>query len=290
MTEALQIWLQPLRDYAKRPIIVDDFRYHLRGDRGVDDLGDLFIDFNCKGGRTVALVGTTPPGIWMHEGIEITPGFMRTLVHEIGHTFGLDDTYVREDELELEQGGVNQTTGAQPASIMAGLAWSRDGGLLTEDDKNGIVWLYKVAYEGLGLRDCFFPDYEKEPRQTQRGAGCRPKHPLIFALKYDNEHSAVSILRDDENLDVKAQDTDGMTALHYAALNGYTHVVKAILARDDIDIVDVSNRNRVGHTVLSDAMEQGHEDIVKLLLQYHPLTVNPKQLLTTTWGALKTAK
>ena len=42
--------------------------------------------------------------------------------------------------------------------------------MLGRDDKNGIVWLYKATYEGLELRDCFFPDYELE----EEPLGCRP--------------------------------------------------------------------------------------------------------------------
>ena len=46
VTEALQMWLQPLRDYAKRPI-VDDFRYHLDGERQDNDFQ---ITFHCERG------------------------------------------------------------------------------------------------------------------------------------------------------------------------------------------------------------------------------------------------
>lgn len=291
-TEALQMWLQPLRNYAKRPI-VDDFRYQLNDDMGA---GDFNIIFDCEIGVSFAFIPFDPPSvpaIVIQQGTEVTPNFMIDLVHEIGHIFGLADSYLGEGDPALDTGGFDWTKGAQPVSIMAVMPrWSRDRGLLSKDDKNGIVWLYKVTYEGLGLRDCFFPDYELEADLVREllvdQFGCRPKYPLIFALKHDIEHSAASILSEDENLDVKVQDADGMTALHYAVLNGYTRVVKALLARDDIDITDVNNRNRAGRTVLQEAIERGHNDIVKLLLEYHPLAVDPKRSLTITWGALKT--
>ena len=155
VTEALQMWLQPLRDYAKRPI-VNDFRYRLSANRHA---GDLTIIFRCQQGRSGAAVGRgIPPHIKLSDGIKVTPAFMASLVHEMGHTFGLADTYLPVGDWgnpELDKGGRDATKGTQPSSIMAGAHPHRDGGLIGQDDKNGIVWLYKAAYEGLALRDCF---------------------------------------------------------------------------------------------------------------------------------------
>ena len=50
VTEALQIWLQPLRDYAKRPIVAD-FRYRLSPQLQDADFG---ITFSCKIGGPFA--------------------------------------------------------------------------------------------------------------------------------------------------------------------------------------------------------------------------------------------
>ena len=163
VTEALQMWLQPLRDYTQRPI-VNDFRYRLNVGRKD---ADFTIVFFCKIAGSLAWVGGGSPRIDLREGTEITPDFMSILVHEMGHIFGLADTYLRNNP-ELSKGGSDSTKGTQPDSAMSVLTtFHKGGGLLGRDDKIGIVWLYKVAYEGLGLRDCFFPDYELEVGPTR---------------------------------------------------------------------------------------------------------------------------
>jgi hypothetical protein len=236
VTEALQMWLQPLRDYAKRPI-VNDFRYRLDADRHG---ADLQIIFHCKIGVSMAGAGHHPR-ILLREGTQVKRSFMVILVHEMGHTFGLADTYLREG-----------TKGTQPSSIMAGNSKHRDGGMLGRDDKNGIVWLYKATYEGLALRDCFFPDYELE----EEPLGCRPKYPLIFALKHGLEVIAILILEGDEGLDVNVRDADGMTALHHAVLNKYTRVVTALLQRADLRYY----KNNDGQTPLQLATQAAPDD------------------------------
>ena len=130
VTEALQIWLQPLRDYAKRPIVAD-FRYHLNADRRVVDLSVIFY---CKLGQSGAGVGGLPPEINMRDGVQVTPAFMSILVHEMGHTFGLADTYLRRKgpldwgKPELDKGGPDFTKGTQPAcSIMSGVSGFHKG-------------------------------------------------------------------------------------------------------------------------------------------------------------------
>ena len=284
VTEALQIWLQPLRDYAKRPIVAD-FRYRLNADRRAVDLSVIFY---CKLGQSGAGVGPgAPPEISMRDGVQVTPVFMSFLVHEIGHTFGLADTYLRGldwGKPELDKGGADHTKGTQPSSIMSGVDIHRGGGLLGRDDKNGIIWLYKATYEGLELRDCFFPDYELE----EEPLGCRPKYPLIFALKHGIEAVAILILREDPGLDVNVRDKDGMTALHHAVFNKYTRVVTALLQRDDLKPF---LQNNDGQTPLQLATALGRNEIAALIAA-HPkaLAVDAKRTLTTTWGALKTDK
>ena len=159
--------------------------------------------------------------------------------------------------------------------------------MLGRDDKNGIVWLYKVTYEGLGLRDCFFPDYELEKDPL----GCRPKYTLIFALKHGIEVYGILILEDDEGLDVNVRDEDGMTALHYAVLYEYTRVVEALMQREDIK---THYKNKDGKTALQLAKELGFRKIAALIAA-HPekaMAVDAKgtRPLTTTWAALKTVK
>ena len=95
--------------------------------------------------------------------------FMWTLVHEMGHAFGLADTYNKDDRVR------GLTLGMQPTSLMAmsydhvddvrvptrvnrGTIAAFAKKCLTEDDKNGILWLYRVFYENQPITDCYFSD------------------------------------------------------------------------------------------------------------------------------------
>ncbi len=115
---------------------------------------------------------------------------MHHLMHEMGHTFGLADTYVRGNKKGIydSTGGLDKTAGTQPASIMASLFvesielgiipkddWD-DLKYISQDDANGIVWLYKYYHENQPLEDCYFPDYtfQENPR------GCVPISPLYL--------------------------------------------------------------------------------------------------------------
>ena len=298
ISKALRTWLQPLRDYTKKPI-VDDFRYHLSADWNAADLG---VIFHCHIGSSTAFVSVgETPGINMRRGdMRVTRMFMNELVHEMGHVFGLADTYLleRDKGKGLDTGGIDRTRGSQPTSVMSvniplwGLEVHRDAELhglfpLGVDDINGTIWLYKHIYEGQPLKDCFFPDYEFE----EFPVGCRPKFPLIFELKYGStinnakEWYALRIIGEDQNLDVNAQDTDGMTALHYAVMLELDKVVKELLAQKNIKPF---LHNQHGHSALQIARENKLDRIITLLLR-HPLTlpVNPKGKLATSWGHLK---
>ena len=165
---------------------------------------------------------------------------------------------------------------------------------VTEDDANGIVWLYKFYHENLPLEDCIFPDYELEASPV----GCRPKSPLIFEIKHGNEWLATKVMDDDKKTDVNAKDETGLTALHYAVMKGYPKLVDKLLSHRDIEVnvrdaagstalfwaakrgsygaaerlvkhkaVDVNIRGAGGNTPLKEAETQKHKDIVALLLE-----------------------
>ena len=298
ITKALQTWLQPLRDYTPKPI-VNDFRYQRKdsNDHGLLALGaDLWIVFYCEKRNSNAHIEGNAPGISLRDGTKVVRHFMDALVHETGHTFGLADTYIPWSDRGkpgLSKGGLSRTIGTQPAAVMSlhmpvfPVAAVNDpvapDGLETIgiDDANGILWLYKHVYEQLPLEDCFFPNYELE--ETPRG--CRPKYPLIFEIKQGDEYWAIKVIKDDRNLDVNAQDADGMTALHHAVLNGFEELVATLIAHKDIKPF---LRNNQGHSALRLARDNNLDRMIELLLT-HPLTlpVNAKGKLATTWGSLK---
>jgi hypothetical protein len=208
---------------------------------------------------------------------------------------------------------------------MSGALWKGDvnNPALGKDDKNGIVWLYKVVHEGLSIRDCFFSDYELENPPL----GCVPKRPLIFELKHGIEVRVLRMLKQDENLDRNARDADGLTALHHAFINEYTQVVEALLSFEDIDVnvrgdkghtalhhavllkdintatdtverllanakIKVNIRRNDGRTPAQLARDIGRFQITKLIWAHPtaklpPWSVTSAGKLTTTWGHLK---
>ena len=299
ITKFLQSWLQPLREYTERPI-VNDFRYKLDPDwRGATFGVTHICELKEAPKAFFGPLGIINPSV----GLELTWGGTAVMLHEIGHLFGLADTYdgARLGPAGISTGGTDDTRGAQPASFMSGFTQliivDRDldkdwknldilvplQGLVTlgQDDKNGIIWLYKYTYEGLPMDDCFFPNYEL----AETPFGCEPKYPLIFEIKQDNERLALLVLNDDENLDVNTQDADGMTALHHAVLRGFEELIAKLLEHPDIKPF-LSDKQ--GRTALRLAQERGLDKIITLLLS-HPLTlaVDAKGKLTTTWGELK---
>lgn len=288
ITEVLQMWLQPLHEYSKKPI-VSDFRYVLDADR---DASDLTVIFHCKDPR-VSSADTSrvkSPQIDMRKGTKVTRNLIAAFVHEMGHAFGLADTYItaaKWGDPQLDKGGLDSTKGTQPASRMSGALWKGDvnNPALGRDDKNGVIWLYKVVHEGLSIRDCFFSDYELENPPL----GCVPKRPLIFELKHGIEVRVLRMLEQDENLDLNARDVDGMTALHHAVIEGYTRVVAALLAADTIQVNIFNNARR---TPAQLARELKHLPLAELIeahptAKLPPWSVVPKGKLATTWGHLK---
>ena len=278
ITTALRAWLKPVRELNTGKPVVDDFRFvpdfEIKdvADRQLYDLTSVFF---CDFGKSHAWVvadEAKPPHIELHRGTVVDRSFTGVLLHEIGHAFGLLDTYIRLEltleELRVSRGGLAKTIGHQPASVMSGLNIPPPRGTrISQDDANGIVWLYKFYHENLALEDCIFPDYELEKSPD----GCRPKSPLIFELKHGGEGTAFAVIRDDENTDVNAKDGNGMTALHYAVIKGYSQLVDKLLAHQDIE---VNSKDGGGLTALHYAVSQRNESAVKRLLAHEDIEVN----------------
>ena len=153
---------------------------------------------------------------------------------------------------------------------MSGLHFSPPDDIqISQDDANGIVWLYKFYHENLALEDCIFPDYELE----QSPDGCRPKYPLIFEIKHGGEGTALRVIDEDENTDVNAKDGNGMTALQYAIIKGYPKLLDKLLAREDIE---VNSTDGDGFTALHHAIIKRSTDLVDKLLAHEDIEVNSK--------------
>ena len=278
ITTSLRAWLKPVRDLNTGKPVVDDFRYvpnlvfPLKDDERKSY--DLLISFFCDLGQSSALVGADEaksPYLKMHRGTVVDNHFKASLLHEIGHAFGLLDTYRRNipgEEFQVSRGGLVGTIGHQPASVMSGLNAPRPlPTRISQDDANGIVWLYKFYHENLPLEDCIFPDYELEKSPD----GCRPKSPLIFEIKHGDENLAIKVIREDRNTDINAQDETGATALHYALAKGYNRLVDRLVIHPKLD---VNVRNVEGSTPLFWAAQRGNYGLTERLLKHRAIDVN----------------
>lgn len=305
-TESLRVWLQPLREISAKPI-VDDFIFQRQEDfdpedfdpEDFDDIAskvpvgkDLRVNFRCEEGSSKA--STTiddQPEVFMRRGLVVDDVWYLSIAHELGHTFGLADTYNYKGHHQ-SSGGLAETRGTQPSSLMAGVPLTRPrrrDAYIKEDDRKGIIWLYKYFYENQPVEDCFFPDYVYEVDPVRGGlgwGGCRPKHPLIYEVTYGASVIAVRILDEDPTLDINARDINGRTALHYAVTYGHRDTLDKLLKRADIKL-HLSDKG--GKTAAELATEAGHDDIAERLLA-HPraLSVGPKgNTIAVTWGELK---
>ena len=283
ITTSLRAWLKPVRDLNTGKPVVDDFRYVpnyvIKEDAEVK-LYDLRIIFYCDFGESGALVvadEAKPPAIKLHRGTRVDDQFTGVLLHEIGHCFGLLDTYPRPipgEEFQVSRGGLARTIGHQPASVMSNINYPPPRPTrVSQDDANGIVWLYKFYHENLALEDCIFPDYELEKSPD----GCRPKYPLIFEIQHGGEEIgerlALRVIHDDENTDINAKDGDGMTALQYAVIKGYQQLIDQLLAHQDIE---VNSTDGGGLTALHHSILEKNQQVVNALLAHAGIDANIK--------------
>ena len=271
ITVALRAWLQPVRDLNTGKPVVDDFRYvpnPVVKDVAELQFYDLRINIFCHFGIS------TGGGLLvnMRRGAVVNRAFGSVLLHEIGHNFGLGDTYIKPwltlEELRVSRGGLGGTIGHQPSSVMSGLNTPFPfPPYISQDDANGIVWLYKFYHENLPLEDCIFPAYEleKDPH------GCRPKYPLIFEIQHGTESLAGGVINRDENIDINAKDETGFTALDYALAKGYNDLVGRIVSHPGFD---VNARNIEGSTALLWAVKRGDYGVTERLLRHHAIDVN----------------
>lgn len=304
ITKTLQVWMQPLRERYPNKVFTDDFIFVRMPDmkerfdnREAREQVDLRITFDCKpavvGGTGVLVSSIVSPDVYMREGTDLDNNrFLSVFAHELGHAFGLADTYVRGNRVST--GGLTKTEGKQPSSLMAdahGVFRLRQFAYLREDDKNGIIYLYKYYHEDHPAGDCFFPDYVSVEARLKTHQACEPRYPLIFEAKHGNFKTVEQILKDDPTLDINARDASGFTALHHAVQQGSVEKVKALLAKTGIK-VNLLNTHKRTPAQLARILKQTQ---IAKMIEAHPSSkhppiawdVAPKGKLTTTWGHLK---
>ena len=189
---------------------------------------DLVIIFYCQQGRSFMWMTKDHAEIHMYQGqktvkVGVTDRKkykLSILHHEMGHAFGLADTYVEPEKevyrYNFSDGGDPETIGKQPLSVMnstqAAVNYETGKLLLGDDDVAGINWLYRYYFtKTVEINDCP-TDYLYEDSTK----GCYPRYPLIFAVK-QNDWATIHGLLDNSTTTIDQQDELGNSALHYAA-------------------------------------------------------------------------
>ena len=277
ISEALRVWLTPLAD---KPNIVDNFNYIPRESflprpplipgqniyllRDNNNTLDVEIVIRCAVGRSFALRrGGRVSTINLFRDV-IQPTAERAvtslrkyhkvvLLHELGHAFGLGDTYVDQRNIfrySRSDGGSRYTAGKQPLSIMNAIYLVNSSFYrqyrLAADDVAGIRWLYRYYVERnlSSIRDCP-TDFIYEASTK----GCKPRFPLIFAVRQGDMEAIKNLLTDDRTVSLVQKDSLGNTALHHAAKRALGHGNKLYLfLRGRYSAQQRAIRNLIGQT------------------------------------------
>lgn len=315
ITTAIKVWLRPV---LIKHNIVNKFRYALKDTEPItglnssrikyvrgDEPADIAFIFYCKEyapGRAHysaqahddEVHGRTIHGVVHMRGVyhlpDPRPDFpsptdlnrypSHVLLHELGHAFGLGDTY---SDLQLgaaSTGGLPNTRGSQPESVMSSsshISLNVHGNLvLGKDDSDGIKWLYRHYIEKNIQRDECPVDY----RYEEIPSGCVPNNLLIFEVKQgQNAYNIHLLLESDPSIDINVRDRWGLVALHYASRASEVDAVKAILSeryhvdnwRDNIE-VNATSMN--GDTVLHIAARNSRADVLRVLLAHPDIDVS----------------
>ena len=267
-------------------------------------LPELSVVFNCNKGRAVMQPRFNTINIYQQvakTNIPETEFPFATLLHEVGHTFGLADTYVdpqhpMRDHM-VSSGGSIHTVGHQPISVMGPHPFlfftSYDDVKPTIDDRNGIFWLYAYIHMNKLNLDTCPPGYQKElferDKEGNPTIACRPKNPLLFAMASRNYSTARAVINDkNTSIDINARTHEqGFTALHYAVLFAPIELIETILkifskdidfsiAGSDLKGLQPMTPLELANGLLKSAQQanstksiERHSDVVKLLVKYH---------------------
>lgn len=287
LEEGIRIWLAPLREITDRPI-VDKFIFHksketdrYKPESGLQVEYEIGATFSCKQGRSSASIQERVINMLEMTNGETSAVFGNlpysdiTLLHELGHTFDLADTYVGNISFSPPNAGTYRgTIGNQPKSVMSGNYCSLQGGLCL-DDKRAIQWLYRYHWEGLDPTDCPPEFVYEELTHTRDGytrtvGGCVYRQPLIIELRQKHFDSGRRLLANAKNLKINDQDEHGLTALHYVApfhLDFERGSIRGLLIGIlNYPGIDVNITDNHGNTPLHLSARFGNDDMVGHML------------------------
>lgn len=294
ITKAIRLWLHPLREMDSE--IVDEFNLILVNTKPKDDkrqsdrsthtlvrsegevLEQIGVVFHClEKDRTakypnsfITIGGNGLREIHLYHYLNQHDRFprdrmtdahmfmMTSIIHELGHAFGLADTYassqssLKTSKGAISTGGSKKTVGKQPMSMMGFaslLRFNIEKPFITVDDIEGIRWLYRLAHDRASINECP-EDYVLENDTL----GCAPRYPLIFAVKKGDLATVFYILQDD-NTAINICDQHGKTALFYAKQHHERHssdLDKFLLKYDaDPSMVCAENKQQVNNLAVS---------------------------------------
>ena len=284
---AIRLWLEPLREISDKPI-VDKFNFY--------DLDrtpyHIYAVFTCEFGKSHAnRIGRKITMKRIRWGTSISPDLpyrLSSLLHELGHTFDLADTYSEEGRGEsfVSTGNLRSTRGKHPESVMSAVNCSLG---LCDDDKKAIQWLYRYHYEGLDPTNCP-PDYvyDELKEGDRRIGGCVPRQPLIFEARQGHVSLVQDMLKQqDKNLLINERDKDGNTALHHLAMHMPDYISDSVWGRTITPIlaypgIDINIKNNARNTALHLAARFNRYVMVEMLLEVEGVALNARNLLGMT--------
>ena len=302
VSHMLNLWLDPLRESSLvKEDVVSDFRFeNIRRPsdesyfaEASEDI-DLFIDFECDPNlsRSYVRIGTHSPIVVMNKNSnsnDVTGYSPYAILHELGHTLGLMDTYafynssIKGESYDYYSVGYNVTLGNQPQSVMSGTVYKKEGVgseatiedyILVGDDKKGMIWLYLNYFypDKTASNECYFPTFELELLHKDGDRGCVPTNHLLFMIKngYPIDTIRATINRQEpiQRLINKREEIgDRLAFYHYVASipdNGGFELITACCGFKyaDINIVDAH-----GRTPLHYAIKAGNHKIIEHLVR-----------------------
>ena len=299
VTDMINIWLAPIRELSLvQRKVVDDFRFKdLQNTSNKDNEYfrdasskiDMFIKFDCDPQlslRSHVLIGDHSPIIVMHKSSQannVTGYHPHTLLHELGHTMGLLDTYafynsaVKGESYDYFYTSGYATIGNHPPSVMSATRFkSGDDYIISGDDKKGIIWLYMNYFYPQEIdkdNECYFPTHELEVLHRDGYKGCVPTNPLIFMIKNGYPIESIRSLAYREPalqrlINRKERLGDQLTFFHYAAMMPDNQAIDLFLnyRQGLIKYANINIIDRQGRTPLHYAIMAGNNRIVDYLV------------------------